>query len=109
MTGPIHIESEVNRLSGLEDDALDLIDELMEERKREQEKKSKTVSKTSGGKKTVATYVVPKAREKVNPMTILADKTILETQEDIDQYLGALRSSMEKIINDGKRIQITDK
>ena len=40
---------------------------------------------------------------------LLADKTILETQEDIEQYLSALRSSMEKIINNGNRIQITGK
>lgn len=104
-----HIESEANRLSDLEDDAFTRIEDFAEERslKEEQEKKRKPAAKIAGRtKSTVVTYAPPK-REKVNPIAILGGKTILETQEDVDNYLELLRVKMEKIIKEGKRVQVT--
>jgi hypothetical protein len=42
----------------------------------------------------------------VKTITVSGASGVLETDEDVDKYLGALRSALVQILNDGKRISL---
>jgi hypothetical protein len=84
-----HIESEISRIVEFEDEANEIIRSYLE-------------SINNGG----GTPPPIKDKVKVNPVEILKGKTILDKQEDVDDYLKNLGQKMEKLIKEGKRIQI---
>ena len=78
-----------------------------EEAKRQEEEKQKETSHDDEDKKKPAPHKVVKVVvQKERAMSIAFEKSMLETEEDVDHYLSALRQKMMGIIKENKNIKL---
>ena len=105
-----HIFSEQNEASALEDTAINLINDYIQERIQEQKKKKipplvKPVSDTTPSVQD-SPYVKPIAT--IDPSDIYLEKTnkFIETEQEIDDYLEQLKATLLDAIKEGSRIRI---
>jgi hypothetical protein len=48
----------------------------------------------------------PKQTVSVKAISVTGVSGVLETEEDVDKYIAALRSALVRTLNDGKRISL---
>jgi hypothetical protein len=101
----IAIKGEVSKAY---DRCLDSINHWVEDKQEEERRRQQAVQQTGG--QTSATHTAPKIVHKVvkkeKAMTVPFDKQVLETKEDVEKYVAALKEQLMHYIDQNNNIML---
>ena len=90
------------------DRCLDLINHWVEEKQEEERRRQQTAQQT--GEQTMpsltSTKIVHKVVKKEKAMMVHFDKPVLETKEDVEKYVAALKEQLLRYINQNNNIML---